>query len=312
MNRLPKKLQGKRVPKIHGHRGARGLYPENTLQSILAAVRLGCDAVEIDVWVSQDDQLIVHHDASLSPAIARDACGKWVEQESLIRDLKAVDLMKYDVGRINPRSDYAGQFPEQTACDGQRIPTLAGVVRKLDEIEARVAINIELKSAPDRPSLMPRIERYVEIATRNLVDLNILERSFIQSFDWRLPLGIKSRLPHVKIGLLSDQNGQYGILGDCEGPCHDQRMPETSICLDDVPRLVHERGADCWSPNFKNLTADLLATAHQLGLEVCVWTVNHPQDMQRMLDMGVDAITTDYPDRLLKLSRRRSSFSACE
>ncbi len=294
-------------PKIHGHRGARGLYPENTLKSVSSAVKLGSDAVEIDVWVSQDDRLIVHHDPRLSPAIARDASGAWVEKEWPIRDLKAAELSRYDVGRMNPKSDYASQFPEQTSCDGQHIPSLEDIVGQLREINADIEINIELKSAPGEPSLMPPFEQYIEIAAREISSLGIIDRALVQSFDWRLPLGIKCMLPGLKIGLLSDQRGQYGLSEDGKSPCHDSKSTATSIRLKDLPGIVGDLGANIWSPNFTDIETESLSKAHQLGLEVCVWTVNHVQHMRDMIDLGVDIITTDYPDRLTALRPKRTN-----
>ncbi len=291
-------------PKIHGHRGARGLYPENTLHSVSSAARLGSDAVEIDVWVSRDDRLIVHHDPTLSPAIARDASGLWVEEELPIRDLKTVDLSRYDVGRIKPDSAYFARFPEQTPCDGQTIPSFEDIVNLLRKMDADIEINIELKSDTDDPSLMPPVEQYIDIATREVLDLGIVDRVLVQSFDWRLPLGIKSRLPDMRIGLLSDQASHHEYSGDQNpGP----EPSDSDGRLNDLPHIVAELGADVWSPNFVDIDADLLAKAHQHGLEVCVWTVNRIQHMQDMMNLGVDIITTDYPDRLIDLRSCRTT-----
>ncbi|MYB34942.1 MAG: hypothetical protein F4X92_07440 [Gammaproteobacteria bacterium] len=295
-------------PRIHGHRGARGLYPENTLLSISSAARLGLDAVEIDVWVSRDDRLIVYHDPTLSPAITRDTNGLWVEEESPIRTFKAIDLSRYDVGRINPDSEYFARFPEQTPCDGQTIPSLEDVVNLLREMDANIEINIELKSTVNDASLSPPVEQYIEIATGEILNLGIADRAFVQSFDWRLPLGIKSRLPDIRIGLLSDQGSHYEYSGDAKRyPYPAPNPPEGYGRLDDLPGLVADLGANAWSPNFVDIDASLLAKAHQQGLEVCVWTVNRIQHMQDMMNLGVDIITTDYPDRLVDL---RSCWTA--
>ncbi|MCY4219245.1 MAG: glycerophosphodiester phosphodiesterase family protein [Gammaproteobacteria bacterium] len=286
---------------MHGHRGARGLYPENTLQSVSAAARLGLDAIEIDVWVSRDDRLIVHHDPKLSPAIVRTTNGSWIEDKVPIRDLTTADLAKYDVGRINPNSEYAARFPDQIPCDGQTIPSLEDIVNLLREMEADIEINIELKSTTDEPDLLPQIDQYIEIATQEILNLGIIDQAFVQSFDWRLPISIRSRLPGLKIGLLSDQDRQYGFLSKDVLPYHDPKSPENQIPSDHLPRYVHKLGANIWSPNFVDLNADSLKNAHQLGLQVCVWTVNTIQHMQNMMNLGVDIITTDYPNRFFDL-----------
>ncbi len=292
---------------VHGHRGARGLYPENTLQAFLAAVELGLDAIEIDVWVSKEDRLIVHHDPRLSPAIARTPDGLWIKDPLAIRDLGVADLAKYDVGRINPDSEYAARFSEQIPCDGQTIPSLEEVINLLREMEADIEINVELKSTIDEPFLVPDIDRYIEITANQISELGIIDRAFVQSFDWRLPLGIKSRLPDLRIGCLSDQGSQYGFLSEDQRPCHDPNSPEKSIRPDDLPRLIHALDADIWSPNFIDLNADLLKNAHQFGLQVCAWTVNKVQHLQNMINLGVDMITTDYPNRLIDLEHSQTA-----
>ena len=187
-------------------------------------------------------------------------------------------------------------------CDGQTIPSLEDIVNLLRDMHADIEINIELKSTADEPSLIPPVEQYIEIAAKEILDLGIVDRTLVQSFDWRLPLGIKSRLPDLRVGLLSDQAGHHGYSGDEK--CHpypDPNSPESYCRLDDLPGLVAGLGANVWSPNFLDIDAHLLAKAHQQGLEVCVWTVNRIQHMQEMINLGVDIVTTDYPDRLIAL-----------
>ncbi|MXZ81311.1 MAG: glycerophosphodiester phosphodiesterase [Gammaproteobacteria bacterium] len=305
--RIPHNASGSnRFPRIHGHRGARGVRPENTLESILAAVRLGCDAVEVDLWISADDRLIVHHDPRISRAIARGPDGTWVADGPPIRGCSTADLKRYDVGRMNPGSRYAARFPDQVPCDGSRIPTLAEVARLLDGLDTDIELNLELKSAPGNRSLMPPAERVIDIAARELETLRIVDRAFVQSFDWRLPLGVKSRLPDVRIGLLSDQNGEFGIPAGQTGGGSDGKISKARIRQEDLPERVHELGAEVWSPNALDIDADTLETARRAGLEVCVWTVNSERDMLDMLDLGVDAITTDYPERLIALRAERN------
>lgn len=294
----------KHIPKIHGHRGARGLCPENTLNAFATAVDLGCEAVEMDVWVSADDQLIVHHDPSLCPSIARTSDGLWIEEKLLIRQLSRQELANYDVGRMNPHSNYADKFPDQVPCDGQRIPTLAEVIHEVHKLNACIEINIELKSNPAHASHMPNVERYIDIVIRELTELKIIDKALVQSFDWRLPLAVKLQLPDLKIGLLSDQHGWFGIPKDLQGRDLNQRLAQPSLSLNQLPNLVHQLGADTWSPNFVDIHHEVLAEAHRLGLEVCVWTVNQEQHFEAMLELGVDAITTDYPDRLSKFLKR--------
>ena len=130
---------------LQGHRGARGRFPENTLEGFAATLAIGVDTLELDVAMTADDVVVVTHDPTLNPAITRTADGAWLAQRGpAIRSLRAAELARYDVGRIRPGSAYAAQFPDQTPHDGARIPTLAEVLR----IDQAVKFNIELKTFP--------------------------------------------------------------------------------------------------------------------------------------------------------------------
>src|SRR5512134_631722 len=103
-------------PLIFGHRGAAGLMPENTLAGFAGACELGIDGIELDVLVSADGELVVHHDFKLKPEIARLANGTWISSASppLVRDLTVAQLKTYDIGRLQPKTSYAGRYPKQT------------------------------------------------------------------------------------------------------------------------------------------------------------------------------------------------------
>src|SRR4051812_24085001 len=110
---------------LQGHRGARGLFPENTLEGFVAAAALGFHSFEIDIAVTRDGVPVLHHDPHLNPDTARTPDGAWLpERGPLIRDLNLAGLAAYDVGRIRPGSAYAALYPTQRPIDGARIPTL--------------------------------------------------------------------------------------------------------------------------------------------------------------------------------------------
>src|SRR6266568_1242254 len=117
-----------RAFELQGHRGARGLFPENTLDGFTAAVALGVDALELDVAITADDVAVVFHDVRLNPDIVRGPDGAWLEGEGpTIRSLDLAAIGRFDVGRIHPGSRYGAHFPDQAPQDGARIPTLAAV-----------------------------------------------------------------------------------------------------------------------------------------------------------------------------------------
>lgn len=111
---------------LQGHRGARGLAPENTLPAFAAALAVGVSTLELDTAVTKDGVVVIHHDRRLNPDIARGPDGRWVEAPApLIHALTYAELQRFDVGRLRPGSKFAQQFPEQQPADGTRIPRLA-------------------------------------------------------------------------------------------------------------------------------------------------------------------------------------------
>jgi glycerophosphoryl diester phosphodiesterase len=142
---------------LQGHRGARGLLPENTLPAFQRALELGVTTLELDTAVTRDGVVVISHDRTLNPDHTRDAAGRFLEAEGpAIHSLTWAELQAYDVGRLKPGTDYARQFPEQQPVDGTRIPRLADlfelVKRSGDE---RVRFDIETKLDPSRPGETP-------------------------------------------------------------------------------------------------------------------------------------------------------------
>ncbi|MDH3712943.1 MAG: glycerophosphodiester phosphodiesterase [Gammaproteobacteria bacterium] len=284
---------------LHGHRGARGYRPENTLASFKYALAQGVSALEIDVGITKDDVPIVHHDYTLSPHLAR-RNGKWIETEPPLRSLALAELAEYDIGRLDPDSAYATDYPSQRAVDGERIPTLADVLElALARGNDTLRFNIEAKSTPLVADITAPPELIAECMLRVIDDAAIRERCIVQSFDWRVVLAVQKLAPGLNLGLTTVSQPWYDTLW--------RGRPEKSPWLagydltafgGSLPRLAAELGASEWLPYFGEVTPDNLDEAHALGVRVIVWTVNETDDMQRLIAMGVDGITTDYPDRL--------------
>ena len=138
---------------LQGHRGARGLAPENTLPAFERALDIGVTTLELDIGVTADGVVVIHHDPYLNPAITRDAGGQWLvgSKGPLIKTLTLAQLQAYDVGRINPETPYARTFDAQQARDGTRIPTLASLFDRVKALGANeVRFNIETKINPGR------------------------------------------------------------------------------------------------------------------------------------------------------------------
>src|SRR5882672_1975525 len=138
---------------IQGHRGARGLAPENTLPAFARALSIGVTTLELDCAVTKDGVVVVSHDSTLNPDITRGPDGQWLQGEGPpIRNFTYDELLRYDVGRIKPGSAYEKRFAQQQAVDGTRMPRLADVFALARKAaNDRVRFNIETKISPLHP-----------------------------------------------------------------------------------------------------------------------------------------------------------------
>lgn len=287
---------------IHGHRGARGIYPENSLVAIQYALELGCDGIEVDLCVTRDDHLIVHHDPTLSSDLVRNSQGEWIDRNIRARDCSLREIREFDIGRIKPSTEYALRFDTQTPVDGTRIPTLEEFINTVTKYSDDVIFNIELKSSPIYSKCFPDVETYVGLVMNALLKHNIVHRCFLQSFDWRLMCAAKKQIPQLLTGFLTDMQRDGSPLSPVSGkPDMWSNYQDLADFEESVPGMIKSMGGDVWSSNYQDLTLQSVESAHDMGLEVYVWTVNEISDMERMIEWGVDTITTDYPDRLLEL-----------
>ena len=271
---------------LHGHRGARGLFPENTMGGFAGALAIGVDAIELDVAVTADDVVVVTHDPRLNPDITRTRNGDWLAAPgAVIRSLRAADLAGYDVGRIRPDSAYATLHPDQMPHDGATIPTLADVLR----INPLASFNIELKSFPWHPGLAVDGAAMADAVVAVADAQSAAERIIVQSFDWRGPRRLRRARPDIRLALLTSATFLPGARIWWDGP-HPADFGGS------VARAVAAEGEFTWGPDHADLTEEDLAEAHALGLRVVPWTVNRPADMRRLIRWGVDGLITDRPD----------------
>jgi len=279
---------------LQGHRGARGLAPENTLAAFVRALEIGVDTLELDVFLSADDVLVVHHDPALNPDIARDAAGQRVAAPApLLRSLTLAQIQAYDVGRLREGSAYAKTFAAQQPVDGERIPTLAALFELVRARGAeRVRFNIEIKVNPTRPDDTPPPERIADALLAAVAAAGLESRVTVQGFDWRPLQRVQQRAPQIATGYLTIQNPRSNNLADDTWTA-GFRLGDHGT----VPKLVKAAGGRVWSPNFNDLLPRLVEEAHGLGLQVVPWTVNDAADMARLIGWGVDGLITDYPDR---------------
>jgi glycerophosphoryl diester phosphodiesterase len=283
---------------VQGHRGARGLAPENTLAGFRAALAAGATTWELDVGLTRDGAVVVSHDRRLNPELTRDAAGRWLEPPTpTLAALSLAELQAHDVGRLRPGSRYAAQWPQQRAADGERIPTLDAVFELARrEAPASLRFNIETKLSPLAPDETAPPEAMVDALLAVIDQHGLRGRVTVQSFDWRTLALVHRRAPGVATAALSVQRP------DLDNIASGAWTAGLSLAEHggSVPRLVKALGAPVWSPNFRDLTPERLAEARALGLRVIPWTVNDPADIARLVAWGVDGIISDYPGRVVQ------------
>jgi glycerophosphoryl diester phosphodiesterase len=282
---------------LHGHRGARGLLPENSLPGFARAIELGVDILELDTVITKDGAVVVMHDRSLKPAIAR-LDGAWVTVPVVVRSLNLEELRRYDIGRLNPEQRYARRFKSQTSIDGTTVPTLKEVFELAkSQGSADLRFNIETKLSPLAPDETPAPDDFARALIAEIKAAGLTDRVIVQSFDWRTLAAVKKQAPEIKTAHLT---AAQNWLDNLEAATPGASPWLAGIDIDDFDgspaRAIKSMGGDIWSPFHRDLTEAELAQAHELGLEVHVWTVNKALDIRRLLEMGVDGIISDYPD----------------
>jgi glycerophosphoryl diester phosphodiesterase len=285
---------------VQGHRGTRGLAPENTLAAFARALDLGVTTLETDLAVTKDGVLVISHDPFLNPDVVRGPDGSWLAAKGpAIYTLTLAELKRYDIGRLNPASDYAKQFPLQRPADGQRFPTLAEVFAL--GAANQVRFNIETKITPTGGGETPDPATFARLTVAAIREARLSQRVTVQSFDWRTLIEVKKLAPDIATACLTIEtpsNDTVQRQATAPSPWHAGLDLATNG--GSVPRLVKAAGCGTWSMFWRNLTPDAAAEAQALGLKVLPWTVNDPADMARLIDWRVDGIITDYPDRLRK------------
>ena len=280
---------------LQGHRGTRGLAPENTLPAFARALAIGVTTLEMDAAITKDGVVVVSHNPALEANITRGPDGAWLaERGPLIHDLTYAELSRYDVGRIKPGTSYARDFPDQVPVDGTRIPKLSEVFDLVKASGARdVWFDIETKVSPLAPgdTLAP------ELFTRKLIAeiraAGMASRTMIQSFDWRTLQIVQKEAPEIRTMYLSSSSTLASPRGRLS-PWLDGFSPD--LYGGSVPRAISAAGGKIWAPNQTYLTPAMLTEAHALGIVVIPWTVNEPAMMTKLIDMGVDGIISDRPD----------------
>lgn len=289
---------------IQGHRGARGLLPENTLPAFARALSIGVTTLELDCAITRDGIVVVSHDSTLNPEITRDIDGHWITRSDLaIAQFTFDELQRFDVGRIDPASAYATRFALQQPLDGTRMPQLTEVFALARRAgNHAVRFNLESKISPLHPSRTVSPDAFANELIKLIKNNELQHRTTVQSFDWRTLAVVQRAAPEIKTVYLSAQQSfADNILAHATASPWNAGL-HVSQFKQSVPRMVHAAGGKRWSPYFGEVNAANVREAQTLGLKVVVWTVNAAADMRAMMALAVDGIISDYPDVLRRVA----------
>ncbi|MCS6819315.1 MAG: glycerophosphodiester phosphodiesterase family protein [Chitinophagales bacterium] len=261
---------------IQGHRGARGLYPENTTRGFLETLRLGVYTLEMDVVITKDSQVVLSHEPWVSATICtidKDDPEKWNIFQMTYDELKKIDCGS----KPHPL------FRQQVSYKAYK-PLLSEVIDSAENL-ARInnlpmpVYNIEIKSTPDGDNKYhPAPQTFAELVYNVLQEKNLIDRSIIQSFDIRALRAMKEINCYLKQSLL---------------------VSNPQSVRKNIKKLGYNPAI--YSPNYRLVNRKTVRICHKNSMKIIPWTVNKTYEMKKMKKIGCDGIITDYPDIAVKL-----------
>ena len=286
-NKEMKTISSASAVQVQGHRGDRGNFPENSLPAFKSAVKKGVDVLELDVVVSRDHKIVVSHEPYMSSLYASTPAGDSISQAGErsynMYEMNYDSIRQYDVGsRGNPR------FPEQEKMKTYK-PLLSEVLASKEAFIAEedlqpVKYNIELKSVEAEYGIyQPQPQEFVDLVMEIIREKEIGDRINIQSFDPAILNVVHREYPETELAYLVSGEG----------------IEENLSLLEFKPEI--------YSPNFR-LVKDsaFVESIKSMEMELIPWTVNEREDIRKMMRLGVDAIITDYPEKVLEIKKSRS------
>ncbi|MCA0132845.1 glycerophosphodiester phosphodiesterase family protein [Winogradskyella alexanderae] len=267
---------------VQGHRGCRGLYPENTLPAFKKAIELGVTTLELDIVISKDNKVVVSHEPYINSVICYDVNGNTISEDEALQynfyKLNYEAIKHFDCG-----SKFHPVYPNQKKLKTYK-PLLKDLFDLVESLGANVRFNIEIKSDEEYyGKFTPFPREYVSVVLKEINDSGFTNRSNLQSFDINVLEEINKQDPKMPVALLVEE---------------DEEILKKLQSLSFKPKII--------SPFYKLLSKDLISTLHAENHLVIPWTINEVKDMTHLIDMGVDGIITDYPDRLIDLLENRS------
>ena len=254
---------------VQGHRGFRGLYPENTLPAFEQAIIIGVDVLELDLQLTKDNVVVIYHDKAIN-----NLCKDGVLNKD-IRTLTLEEVKKYDCGSIKNE-----RFPLQKIIPSTKIPTLEELFQYIRNIDNKdIKVNIEIKTTEN---LVPSYnDEDVIIFTGKVIDIlekyNMKNRTIIQTEDTRCVKAVQSMDKNIILSFIINAPSDV-----------------------DMVKIGKELNVNIISPEFILLNKDIVEKLHKNGFKVIPWTINNVDELKKMIDMKIDGVITDYPDIVLK------------
>ena len=262
---------------IQGHRGCRGLLPENTLEAFKKAIELGVQTIELDVAVSKDNIVVVSHEPFMSRTICLDVNGKDIpksdDKNYNLYQMTFDEIKQFDCG-----SKYHPRYPKQEKIKAYK-PSLDEVMKASKQLNSNINFNIEFKSKPEYDGVFTPIPKEFVQLVLDVVNKNdAFNETNLQSFDLRILEEIKLQAPNMQVALLVDKHENIW-----------NKMAKMSF----LPEII--------GPYYRLLESKTVENLQEEGFKVIPWTINSVRDMQKMIDLQVDGIISDYPDKLMEL-----------
>lgn len=269
---------------IQGHRGARGLMPENTIPAFLKALDLGVDTLELDTVVSKDGKLVISHEPFFSSEISLDAKGEPIPPEKQtdynIFRMNYAEIKLFDVGSLGNK-----RFPEQQKIKTYK-PLLAEVFAETQKYIRKnklkpVMYNIETKSTAEGDDIYnPTPAVFARLLYDEIIKNKMRKFVTVQSFDARTLQEFKKFPVKMPLVLLVENK-------------------------DGIEKNIEKLGftPDVYSPNYLLVDELTVKFCRAKGIKIIPWTVNEINDLERMKKFGLDGIITDYPNRAVKVFR---------
>jgi glycerophosphoryl diester phosphodiesterase len=266
---------------VQGHRGCRGIIPENTIPAMIAAVDLGVQTLEMDIVFSKDSVALLSHEPFFNHEITTLPDGDFIqeaeEKQYNIYRMNFNEVQKYDVG-LKPHPRFPGQQKIRVSK-----PSLASVIDSVENYTShqhlrKVFYNIETKTQPATDDMYhPAPGVFVERLMKLINEKGIAERVIIQSFDFRTLQYLHQYYPAVKTAMLIEDNDKRTL---------DQQLQALGF----TPTI--------YAPYFSLVTSETIHACHAKKMQIIPWTVNDKKKVNELKGLGADGVITDFPDLL--------------